>query len=77
MLDRHAVDRGVAIDGERILYERRRPHDRSDLILRELRGGERRLARFGPGRRRVADLDLDASRATWATESRIVVQRIG
>jgi hypothetical protein len=76
VLDRHAADRGLAIDGGRVLYERRRPHGRSELILRRLAGGERRLARFGPGHRRLGDVDLDATRATWATESRIVVQRV-
>jgi hypothetical protein len=68
-LDRNVADRGVALAGGRVLYEKRDRGDfRSRLLLRELGGGVRRLARFTPRRRRVGDLDLSADRAVWAAQ---------
>ena len=58
--------RGLALDGGRVLYERVRRFT-GELLLRPLGGGEpRRLAFFPERRRRVGDLDLDATRAVWA-----------
>jgi hypothetical protein len=74
--------RGIAISGGWILYEQRRRGDRSELRLRHVSGARpRRLAGFGPGHRRVGDLDLgqDGSRATWAVggrAARIVVRSL-
>jgi hypothetical protein len=67
VLARGVADRGLAIAAGRVLYERVGRGQRSALVLRRLDGSApRRLARFGPGHRRTGDLDLDASRATWA-----------
>jgi hypothetical protein len=70
VLDRRASGRGVAIAGERLLYERTLDADPyvAELVVRPVDGGPaRRLARFhGERRRRVGDLDLDAARAAWA-----------
>jgi hypothetical protein len=74
------ADRGIAISGGWVLYEQWRRGDRSELRLRHVSGARpRRLAAFGPGHRRVGDVDLDrdGSRATWAVggrAARIVVR---
>jgi hypothetical protein len=66
-LDRRVADRGVAIAGGRVLYEKLGRRDfHSRLMLRNLSGGTRRLASFTGRRTRVGDVDLAASRATWA-----------
>jgi hypothetical protein len=70
ILDPHAASGDIALSGGRILYERLLSEQRftGELVLRRLTGGpERRLARFPERRRRIGDLDLDATRATWAT----------
>ena len=78
LLDRKMGSRGLALAAGRVLYER----GAGELMLRPLTGGpERRLARFRSGRGRVGDLDLDATRATWATRGargpgRIVVRAL-
>lgn len=72
VVDRHASDRGLAIAGERLLYERVLDVDPYvvELVVRSVDGGaRRRLARFGERRRRVGDLDLDETRATWASQA--------
>jgi hypothetical protein len=69
VLDRGTFD-GVALAGGRVLYERTVSERRfsGELLLRPLAGGEpRRLAFFPERRWRVGHLDLDATRATWAT----------
>lgn len=68
VLDRGSFD-GLALAGDRVLYERTVSERRftGELILRPLDGPARRLAFFPERRRRVGDLDLDATRATWAT----------
>jgi hypothetical protein len=58
---------GLALAGDRVLYERKRRFE-GDLVLRALSGGTRRLAHFPERHRRVGDLDLDATRATWARQ---------
>jgi hypothetical protein len=59
--------RGLALDGGRVLYERVRRFT-GELLLRSLGGGPpRRVASFSQRRRRVGDLDLAGTRATWAT----------
>jgi len=83
-LDRRMAFRGLALAGGRVLYERLVSDLRfdSELVLRPLAGGPvRRLARFRVRHRRVGDLDLDATRATWATRTprgpaRIVVRAL-
>jgi hypothetical protein len=65
VLDRGEID-GLALAGDRVLYERKRRFT-GKLILRSLDGSARRLASFPERRRRVGHLDLDATRATWAT----------
>jgi hypothetical protein len=83
-LDRRMAYRGLALAGGRVLYERLVSDLRfdSELVLRPLTGGPvRRLARFRVRHRRVGDLDLDATRATWATRmprgpARIVVRAL-
>jgi hypothetical protein len=63
--------RGLAVAGGRVLYERVVAPRRftAELFLRPLSGGEpRRLAFFPERRRRVGDLDLDATRAAWADQ---------
>jgi hypothetical protein len=69
VLDRGRFD-GLALAGGRVLYERTVSERRftGELILRPLDGPARRLAFFPERRRRVGDLDLDATRATWATQ---------
>jgi hypothetical protein len=70
MLDRHAEGE-IAVAGGRVLYERvlSSEHFRGELVVRSLAGGPaRRLAFFPERRRRVGDLDLDATRATWAVQ---------
>jgi hypothetical protein len=57
---------GLALAGDRVLYERKRRFT-GTLILKSLDGTARRLAFFPERRRRVGHLDLDATRATWAT----------
>jgi hypothetical protein len=69
LVDRRAAYRDIALSGGRILYERLLSERRftAELILRPLAGGgERKLAHFPERRRRIGDLDLDATRATWA-----------
>jgi hypothetical protein len=79
VLNRRVADRDVALGAGRVLYERRRDRSgrRTELVVRRVGGGRaRRLASFRPGHRRVGDLDLDATRATWAVRAprpRIVV----
>jgi hypothetical protein len=72
------AERGVAIDGGWLLYEQGLRGDRSELRLRHVTGARpRRLAGFGPGHRRAGDIDIDATRATWAVggrAARIVVR---
>ena len=69
LLDRNVIDRGVALAGGRVLYQKRdRGFFRSRLLLRDLDGGTRRLATFTPRRRPVGDLDLSADRAVWAAQ---------
>jgi hypothetical protein len=70
IVSRNAAVRGLALSGGRVLFERvLRGRERSELVLRTLgAGGGVRLARFGRHRRRVGGIDLDASRATWATQ---------
>jgi hypothetical protein len=71
LLDRRNGPRGLALAAGRVLYERVVSERRftGELVLRPLAGGpERRLARFPERRRRVGDLDLDATRATWADQ---------
>ena len=70
VLDRGTFD-GLALAGGRVLYERTVSERRftGELLLRSLAGGPpRRLAFFPERRRRVGHLDLDATRATWATQ---------
>ena len=68
VLDRRVADRGVALAAGRVLYEKLDRGDfRSRLLVRGLAGGTRRLATFTPRRRRIGGLDLDATRAAWAT----------
>jgi hypothetical protein len=55
--------------GGRLLYERQPSVDsvRTELVLRSLAGGPPTvLARFTERVRRIGDIDLDATRATWA-----------
>jgi hypothetical protein len=62
---------GLALAGGRVLYERVVAPLRftGELLLRPLAGGSpRRLASFPERRRRVGDLDLTATRATWADQ---------
>jgi hypothetical protein len=69
ILDRHVSDRGLAVAAGRVLYERVLDRDgfERDLILGSLSGGPvRRLGHFSERRRRVGEIDLDATRATWA-----------
>lgn len=88
---RHAAGRGIALAGGRVLYERivSERRFRGELIVRRLGGPARRLATFPERRRRVGDLDLDGTRATWAAQptrrgydppprgpARIVVRRL-
>jgi hypothetical protein len=81
-LARHVADRGLGLAGGRVLYEHYRDRDyrRSELLLRRVRGGApRRLARLRAGHRRIGDIDLDATRATWAVggaHARIVLRRL-
>jgi hypothetical protein len=65
VLDRGEFE-GLALAGDRVVYERKRRFA-GDLVLRRLNGGTRRLAHFPERRRRVGHLDLDATRAAWAT----------
>lgn len=59
---------GLALAGGRLLYERKRRFT-GKLLLRSLSDGSvRRLASFPERRRRVGHTDLDATRATWATQ---------
>jgi hypothetical protein len=58
---------GLALAGDRVLYERKKRFE-GDLVLRALSGATRRLAHFPERRRRAGHLDLDATRATWATQ---------
>lgn len=72
LLDRRMGSRGLALAAGRVLYERVVSERRftGELVLRPLAGGpEQQLARFPERRRRVGDLDLDATRATWADQS--------
>ena len=63
------ADRGrfydLALAGGRVLYERVVRPFSGELLLAD--GSARRLAFFPERGRRVGDLDLDATRATWAT----------
>jgi hypothetical protein len=69
VLDRGVSDRGVALAGGRVLYEKIDRGDfRSRLLLRELGGGTRRLATFTARRRPVGDIDLSSDRAVWAAQ---------
>jgi hypothetical protein len=71
IVDRHASDRGVAVAAGRVIYERVLSERRysGELVLRPLTGGPvRRLAQFRERRRRVGEIDLDATRATWAEQ---------
>jgi hypothetical protein len=63
-----AVPRGIAIEGDRILYSRYRDPEyrRSVLKLETLEGVVRKLATFRRGRRQVGDVDLSADAAVWA-----------
>lgn len=75
-LERRVVPRGIAIEGERILYSRYRDprYERSSLIL-ETPGIVRKLANFRRGRRQVGDVDLSANEATWAVRGAKVAHR--
>jgi hypothetical protein len=65
------AERGVAIADGWVLYEQWLRGDRSRLRLRHVSGARpRSLASFGPGHRRVGDIDLDDTRATWAIGGR-------
>jgi hypothetical protein len=71
VLDRHAGYRDIAIAGGRAVYERvlSDRHFTGELVLRALDGGPaKRLAYFPERRRRVANLDFDGRRATWAEQ---------
>jgi hypothetical protein len=71
VLDRRVSSRGLEIAGERVLYGRMLDSDPyiTELVVRPVEGGARqRLARFGPRRPRVGELDLDAQRAAWASQ---------
>ena len=62
---RHAV---VRIDGDRILAERATPgRSSSTLVLSDLQGRTRAIARFAAPIRRAGDFDLAGSRLTWAS----------
>jgi hypothetical protein len=62
---RHSV---VRIDGDRILAERATLGRRSStLVLSDLRGRTREIARFAAPIRRAGDFDLAGSRLTWAS----------
>jgi hypothetical protein len=62
---RHAV---VRIDGDRILAERATPgRSSSTLVLSDLQGRTREIARFAAPIRRAGDFDLAGSRLTWAS----------
>jgi hypothetical protein len=77
-----ALDAAPRVDdlraaGGRVLYERRRglTERRRVLLLRTLADGTvRRLARFTHRRQRHGDLALDARRAAWSVNRRIVVR---
>ena len=61
----------MAVAAGRVLYERVLDRDgfEGDLILRSLSGGPaRRLVHFPERQRRVGEIDLDATRATWAAQ---------
>jgi len=69
VIDQHVSDRGVALAADRVLYERVLSEQRfsSLLLVRPLTGGPvRHLAQFTERRRRVGEIDLDTTRATWA-----------
>jgi hypothetical protein len=71
VIDRHAGHHDIALDSGRVLYERviSELDFIGELVLRDLDGGPaRELAHFPERRRRVGDLDLDATRATWAVQ---------
>jgi hypothetical protein len=62
--------RDLALAGGRVLYERVVAPRRftGELLMRPLSGEPRRLAFFPERRRRVGDLDLTATHATWAVQ---------
>jgi hypothetical protein len=71
VLDRHAGYRDSAVAGGSVVYERvlSERHFTGELVLRALDGGPaNRLAYFPERRRRVANLDFDGRRATWAEQ---------
>jgi hypothetical protein len=57
----------VRIAGDRILSERVLSPSSSALVVSDLRGGTRRIARFAAPVRREGDFDLDGRRVTWAS----------
>jgi len=68
VLARGVRPRGVALAGGRVLYQRGRR-----LLLHRLKGGTtRRVTTFTRARPRAGAIDLDGTRAVWATRGRIV-----
>jgi hypothetical protein len=69
-LARGSEFRDLALAGGRALYERvvSRRRFTGELLVRPLSGEPRRLAFFPERRRRVGDLDLTATHATWAVQ---------
>jgi hypothetical protein len=57
----------VRIAGDRILAERVLSPSSSALVVSDLRGRTRRIARFASPVRREGDFDLDGRRVTWAS----------
>jgi len=57
----------VRIAADRILVERALSRTFSALVLSDLHGRTRRIARFAGQVRRAGDFDLDGTRVTWAS----------
>ncbi|TMK91318.1 MAG: hypothetical protein E6G42_08630 [Actinobacteria bacterium] len=57
----------VRIAADRILVERALSRTSSALVLSDLHGRTRRIARFAGQVRRAGDFDLDGTRVTWAS----------